>query len=258
MYLAPVGGGPEQRLTDHPAEDMLPRFTHDGRRVLFASRRTGRWQVWEVDAGGGEARRVRANAHTEYQVAESPGGRELAFLSDEPGSEALLVSGRDGSGSRVLFRPGGDAILGNPDWSPDGGRIVFSSNHRLGHHVYLLDVARAAVRRLGALSHGSCEPRFHPDGRRVVHVSRGHLHSERSRLVEVDLESGRETVLVAWPALNYGPVYSPDGSELAFASDVSGESQVYRLRLADRQAWQVTFPPGSARAPDYRPRPSEP
>jgi Tol biopolymer transport system component len=46
---------------------------------------------------------------------------------------------------------------------------------------------------------------------------------------------------------------SPDGSELAFASNVTGEYAVYRQRLSDGQAWRVTFGPGPARYPDYRP-----
>ncbi len=48
-------------------------------------------------------------------------------------------------------------------------------------------------------------------------------------------------------------MYSPDGTELAFASDITGEYAIYRQRLSDGQAWRVTFGPGSARYPDYRP-----
>ncbi len=83
-------------------------------------------------------------------------------------------------------------------------------------------------------------------------MSRGHLRPT-SRLVEHDLATGEERDLVSWPALNYDPVYSPDGTELAFASNITGEYAVYRQRLADGQAWRVTFGPGDARSPDYRP-----
>jgi hypothetical protein len=37
------------------------------------------------------------------------------------------------------------------------------------------------------------------------------------------------------------------------ASDVTGELTIYRHRLADGQAWRLTFGPGSARYPDCRP-----
>ena len=71
--------------------------------------------------------------------------------------------------------------------------------------------------------------------------------------MEHDLASGSERVLVGWPALNYDPVYSADGSEIAFASNITGEYAIYRHRLADGQSWRVTFGKGSARYPDYRP-----
>jgi Tol biopolymer transport system component len=59
--------------------------------------------------------------------------------------------------------------------------------------------------------------------------------------------------LVERPALNYDPVYSPDGSEIAFASTIGGGWEIYRQRLSDGKAFQVTFEGGDARYPDYRP-----
>ncbi len=154
--------------------------------------------------------------------------------------------------ARELVRQGGNSIFGNPHWSPDGSRITFSSNWRIGHQVYVVEVATGKTRRISPVASGGCEPRFSRDGRKLVYVSRGHLRPA-SRLVEQDLASGEERTLVAWPALNYDPVYSPDGSELAFASNIAGRYAIYRQRLADGRAWRVTFGPGDARNPDYRP-----
>lgn len=252
LYVQPAGGGVERRLTDHPAQDGLPRFTPDGRRVLFSSDRTGNFQIWEVDAAGGAARRVRTNGDTEWQVDLSADARQLAFLSNQGGPESLWLLTAGATEPRLLVRHGAHSILGNPDWSPDGRQIVFSSNWRVGHQIYLADVKTGTAKRVSALMKGGCEPRFHPDGRRIVYVSRGHL-SEKSRLVEVELASGGETVLVDWPALNYDPAYSPDGSEIAFASNITGEYAIYRQRFRDGKSWRVTFGPGPARYPDYRP-----
>jgi len=254
VYLTPAAGGHERRLTDHPAQDGLPRFTHDGQSVLFTSERSGNWQIWEVGLRGGEAKRVRANAFTEWQVDESRDGSKLAFLSILEGPECLFVMDRASGQTRRLVRHGRNSILGNPHWSPDGRRIVFSSNWRVGHQIYLLDVDSQQDGRLSPILGGGCEPRFSPDGSKVVYVSRGH-HGDKSRLVEHDIASGKETVLVGWPALNYDPVYSPDGSELAFASNITGDWVLYRQRVADGRSWRVTFGPGPARNPDYRPAP---
>jgi Tol biopolymer transport system component len=241
-------------LTDHPALDGLPRFTPDGRKVLFTSQRTGHYQIFEVPVTGGAARALRTNEYTEYQVDVSPDGRSLAFLSNQEGPEYLFVMDLASGAQRTLVRHGRSSILGNPHWSPDGARIVYSSNWRLGHHIYVVNAKTGEDRRVSDLRAGGCEPHFSRDGKKVVYVRRGHM-SESSRLVELDLESGAETTLVSWPALNYDPVYSPDGSELAFASNITGEYAIYRQRLSDGKSWRVTFEKGDARYPDYRPVP---
>jgi TolB protein len=252
LFLIPAGGGQERRLTSHPAEDGLARFTPDGERIVFTSRRTGSYQLHEIEVAGGEPRRLRSNAAVEYQADVSPDSRTLAFLSNLDGPERLLLQELAGGELRELVRHGERTIFGNPHWSPDGRFVTFSSNHRFGHQIYVVEVASRSERRISPVTSGGCEPRFSRDGRKVVYVSRRHL-GDVSRLVEHDLASGEERALVSWPALNYDPVYSPDGSELAFASNITGEYAVYRQRLADGHAWRVTFGPGPARYPDYRP-----
>ncbi|HYU44469.1 MAG TPA: hypothetical protein VEQ84_20155, partial [Vicinamibacteria bacterium] len=229
---------------------------------LFASDRSGKWQIWEVPAEGGVARRVRTNEAIEYQVDESPDGGTLAFLSNESGQpnsplvaaapESLLLVPRAGGAARVLVRHGANTIMGNPDWSPDGKQITFSSNWRVGHQIYVADAGTGEARRISPLHRGGCEPRFSPDGGRVIYVDRGHL-GETSLLTEIDLLSGARKTIVDWPALNYDPAYSPDGTEIAFASNITGEYAIYRQRLSDGKSWRVTQGKGDARYPDYRP-----
>jgi TolB protein len=252
LYTVPAGGGVERRLTEDPALDGLPRWTADGERVLFTSERTGKPQIWELTLASGKARRVRENDFTEFQLDETADGSRLAFLSNMEGAEHLWLLTYKTGELRALVKHGRETVLGNPDWSPDASKITFSSNWKIGHQIYVVDVASGEARRISPLTSGGCEPQFSRDGKKVVYVSRRHL-GDTSRLVEHDLESGKEKVLIDWPALNYGPTYSPDGSELAFASNISGEFVIYRQRLSDGQAWRVTFGPGGARSPDYRP-----
>lgn len=254
LYLAPAGGGVERRLTDDPATDGLPRWTRDGASVLFGSDRTGNWQLYSVGPRGGPARRLRENGWREWQLDGSPDGRSIAFLSNKEGPEYLLTMDLGSGAERVLARHGRNSILGNPTFSPDGRRIVFSSNWKVGHAVYLVNADGSGEQRVSPYRKGGCEPRFSPDGRKILYVSRGYLSKDVSRLVERDIESGQEKVLVDWPALNYNPVYSPDGSEVAFTSNITGDWVIYRQRIADGRSWRVTFGRGPARSPDYRPQ----
>ena len=72
LCVAPAAGGPERRLTDGSASDGLPRWTRDGRAVIFSSNRSGTWQLWQAAAEGGSPRRLRANACNEWQADLSP------------------------------------------------------------------------------------------------------------------------------------------------------------------------------------------
>jgi TolB protein len=252
LFLIPASGGEDRPLVSRTGDDGLARFTPDGRSIVFSSDHTGEFQVWQVSASGGAPKRVRANAAREYQADVSPDGTTLALLTNLDGPERLVLLDLRSGAQRELVRHGEDTIFGNPHWSPDGRFITYSSNHRFGHQIYLVEVASGTERRLTSVGSGGCEPRFSRDGRKVLYVSRGHLRPT-SRLAEIDLATEKEKVLVDWPALNYDPVYSPDGGEIAFASNITGSYAIYRQRLSDGKAWRVTFTPGDARYPDYRP-----
>jgi Tol biopolymer transport system component len=251
LYVAE--NGVERRLTDAPGTDMLPRWSRDGTTIYFASERTGHWQLYAMPAGGGPARRLRTNAFREWQVEPSPDGRSIAFLSNQGGPEQLWVMDLTTAAQRMIVAHGRKTIFGNPSWSPDGRRLTYSSNAEVGHQVYVANADGTGEERLTGFRRGGCEPRFHPDGRHVLHVSRGHVLGDKSRIVERDLATGEEKVLVDWPALNYTPTYSPDAREVAFTSNITGDWVIYRQRLADGKSWRVTFGPGSARSPEYKP-----
>ncbi len=253
ICVVPASGGSERCLAPDAADDGWPRFYPDGRRVLFSSNRSGNWELWEASLDGGAPRRVTETPTREWQSAVSADGRRVALLSDAPGRDSLQILDLATNRLRELLRHGSRTTLGNPDFSPDGRRVVFSSNFQLGHHIYLWTEGRARLKRLSGLLGGGCTPRFTPDGKRVLYVSRRHLKTT-SWIVEHDLATGNERTLVDWPALNYDPALSPDGSELAFASTITGEFQIYRLRLSDGRSWRLSYGPGAARMPDYQPR----
>jgi serine/threonine protein kinase/sugar lactone lactonase YvrE len=55
VWVVAAAGGTPRRLTDHPAEDVLPCWSPDGRYVFFSSRRAGEPRLWRVPAAGGAA-----------------------------------------------------------------------------------------------------------------------------------------------------------------------------------------------------------
>jgi TolB protein len=150
--------GKERRLTDVPGTDMLPRFSRDGKTIYFASERTGHWQLYTVPAEGGPARRLRTNAFREWQVEPSPDGGRIAFLSNQGGPERLWVMDLATQAERVIVAHGRKTVFGNPSWSPEGGRLTYSSNAEVGHQVYVANADGTGETRLTGFRRGGCEP----------------------------------------------------------------------------------------------------
>ncbi|MFN9879323.1 MAG: TolB family protein, partial [Planctomycetota bacterium] len=59
LWLADVAHRETARqLTTTPKKDLNPRWSPDGKRILFQSTRSGSMQLWVIDLSGGEARQL--------------------------------------------------------------------------------------------------------------------------------------------------------------------------------------------------------
>ncbi|MBI3424940.1 MAG: PD40 domain-containing protein [Acidobacteria bacterium] len=67
LFTASLSGAPLQRLTDDAAQDIMPRWSPDGRWIAFISDRSGKYEIWKV----------------------RPDGSGLAQMTDEPGKEVI-------------------------------------------------------------------------------------------------------------------------------------------------------------------------
>src|SRR5437764_4708857 len=78
------------------------------------------------------------------------------------------------------------------------------------------------------------EPGISPDGSTIAFVSGGDIW-------EVPARGGNAHLLVSHPANEQRPLYSPDGSRLAFTSARTGNGDVYVLALKSGDLTRLTF-----------------
>jgi len=136
VATTPRGG--VRDLTSSPTSEYGATWSPDGSRVLFFRRPATRLgkdaakeqpgiYVWTP--GGGAPQRIASCLFycRRYGFAWSRDNRQIAFLSDA-GSAAIKVMNADGSGLHTVcdVKRCGQG-LGDPTWSPDGRRLVFSS-----------------------------------------------------------------------------------------------------------------------------------
>jgi Tol biopolymer transport system component len=77
IYVIPARGGAPRRITTHPADDLVPSWSRDGRFIYFGSRRSGTSQIWKQSPQGGEP--IQVTQHGGNHGKESVDGRYLYY-----------------------------------------------------------------------------------------------------------------------------------------------------------------------------------
>jgi Tol biopolymer transport system component len=167
--------------------------------------------LWRLDGLDAKPRRILAAAGRESGPQISPDGREILYLTQEPGQSSLREVGIDGGRPRVLAR----GLVGPAfaAWSPDGRQIALDTTTRRIHtyHLYLLSAKGGWMHRLVKEGVTSLRPAWRPDGQVIDYAT------EAGQIRQVDLASGKVSTLGEWPGENVaGLGWSPDGRHLAY------------------------------------------
>ncbi len=107
-------------------------------RIAFASDVDGDWEIYLMDADGGNSVRLTHSRRSDYYPFWSPDGTKIAFFSNRDGNSEIYVMDADGGNQkRLTDNPATDKA---PCWSPDGTRIAFNSNRDGNYEIYVMDV----------------------------------------------------------------------------------------------------------------------
>ncbi len=81
IWLASTDGKERKQLTASPKADRHPRWSPDGKQILFESNRSGENQLWVISLDGGEARQVTTISTEAANGIWSPDSTHIAFVS---------------------------------------------------------------------------------------------------------------------------------------------------------------------------------
>ena len=202
-----------------------PVISPDGERVAYVL-------SWVEGRGGSAGARSRlmltgpaveerefTQGNADASPRFSPDGSKLAFLrASKPGDprQVWVMNADGGEARQITF-----AAKGVQDfaWSPDGGRIV-----------YCTDTEPAAGAAAGTQTEG---PRVVEVNRiRYRHDLQGWRGDAHYHLFTVDLETGDGAQITRGDWDDYGPVWSPDGSKIAFISGRRDDRDILALTEA--------------------------
>jgi Tol biopolymer transport system component/DNA-binding winged helix-turn-helix (wHTH) protein len=100
VWVVEASGSMPRRLTNRPEDDVVPSWSQDGAHVYFASKRSGRFEIWRVPVSGGDA--VQITRHGGLVAFESADGKSLYYLANDGGGGLYRKTLPDGD-ERQLF-----------------------------------------------------------------------------------------------------------------------------------------------------------
>jgi tricorn protease len=181
IWVVETIGGTARPVTSHPAHDIGPVFSPDGRSIAFTSNRHGSYDVYVVSVHGGRPRRITYDSAIDMVCGWSPDGKQLLVAStrgtDYPGGYDLYSVPADGGRARRITAAEGREGV----WSPTGDRLAYVRGpgtwYRKGYRgssnddVWLCNADGTHNRRLTHFNGQDASPMWAADGRTVYYVS---------------------------------------------------------------------------------------
>jgi len=207
------------RVLADTAASVQAVWSPDRTRIAFSSNRTGNYDLYVMDADGGNAQALAPAAGTDGEPAWSPDGARIVFASARAGTPQLYSVAADGSDLRPLTSAGGAS--GSPAFSPDGRTIAFTSSRDGNYEVYLMNADGGNQRRITTTPGRELAPRFLPNGDLAWLVDRG----ARGGSAIVRQAGGSLTVMADVPATIVSWSLSRDGRTLAYVTGRIGAAR---------------------------------
>jgi Tol biopolymer transport system component len=252
---------PLTNLTAAGANSIRPVWSPDGSKVAFASARAldgsdvanGTSNIWVMNADGSDPRPLTnlttANADSGTPIW-SPDGSKIAF------SSARALNGNDAQNTNNIFNvwvvnaDGSNPVpltkltdlftdIGDQAWSPDGGKIAFSSGRALNgsdvgeefeSNIWVMNAdgsQQTPLTLLTALNATSNQPAWSPDGSKILFASVRALDGSNTAdpngtiniwVMKADGSSAAPVTRLTAGSSSFFATWSPDGSKILFES----------------------------------------
>ncbi len=226
LFVMDVRTGVRRQLTRELRSIGGVAWTPDGRSLVFSSNRHGLFSLWRIDAAGGEPQPLTVGGADAVSPSISRSGGRLSYLSRRVNIN-LWRYPLEGAGppERLVSST---RISTEPDYSPDGSRIVFASERSGSWEIWTARADGSQPLQLTNMpGQQSASPRWSPDSKSIVFDSRFEGHAD---LVTIGALGEGMRRLTTDASDEFLPRFSRDGKWIYFLSNRGGgPTQLWRM-----------------------------
>jgi len=184
VFVTSVDGSLTKRITDTPNQERFVTFTPDGKSVVYASERNGKWNIYKTEKTRNEEpffyastllkeETLISNETDSYLPAYSPDGKKLAYVADR---RTLRVKDLDSGQEIDLLTPEDLFTMGDGDkyftWSPDSKWLLVGWGKLLSNIEVLLLAADGKKREnLTESGYDDFMPKWTNEGNQMIWFS---------------------------------------------------------------------------------------
>jgi Tol biopolymer transport system component len=153
---------------------------------------------------------------------------KIVFMSGRDGNGQIYTMNSDGSEQCNLSK--NNFFDGTPAWSPDGNRIIFTSNRdEKILQIFVMDADGSNVIQLTDENADHFDPSWSSDGKSIVYrvdINKGGLI--KGQIYVMDADGSNKRHVSDSSSINGAPSWSPDGRFITYSSTINGENmQIY-------------------------------
>ena len=211
-----------------------PKWSPDGKRIVFISNRTGTPEIWTMNADGTDEKRVTNEDRWHNTPAWSPDGQKFVFCANYDGNVDIYTMNIDGSGRQQITNY--EAMDYTPQFSPDGTKIIYTSKKEGSADIWSYDCRSGQSTRLTSYEGRDYAPTYSPDGTRVAFISGllGEQGEENLEVYVMDADGENVQRVTRNLGSERHVAWSPDGNSLIYTSSKI-TSAAERLMVVDLQ-----------------------
>lgn len=253
LYTIPASGGTATALTNGLAYEVHPRFSPDGKSLLYISDKSGSDNIWIMDLATKEETKLTDQKNKNFFSADwSPDGMYIIGAEGRRNIKLHLYHKDGGGGSQLTDKPDNLKTI-DPAFSADGKTIYFSRrfsawNYNAQLPQYQIGTYDMEDGEMGVISnlYGSAfTPTPSPDGKWLVFGSR---YEEKTGLRIRELATGAERWLaypvqrdeqesIAPQGVLPAMAFSPDSKELF----VSYGGKIHAINITSNTSREIPF-----------------